>query len=210
MTSFTWWMLGAAGAFAAVDWVAVGRDRRRLEQLAKPLATSLLLAVAVALEPTDPVQRAVFVIAVAASLVGDVALMFDRFLPGLGSFLVAHLAYVAGFVARDVTPGLAAVGLIAVAVVVVPLGARILTAVRRGPERSFAVPVAVYIVVIAGMAVAAIGAGVPLGIVGAITFLVSDAIIAWNRFVEELSWGPVTIMVTYHLAQGALVVSLTT
>lgn len=209
MTALAWWALGAAGAFAVVDWVAVAQERPRLEYLAKPLTTLLLLVVAVALEPADPVQRTAFVIAVAASLAGDVALMFDRFLPGLGSFLVAHLAYVAGFLARGMTPGRALVGLLAVAVVAVPLGVRILSAVRRGAHRSLAVPVAVYIVVIAGMAVAAVAAAVPLGIVGALAFLVSDAIIAWNRFVEELSWGPVAIMVTYHLAQAALVVSLT-
>ena len=209
MTALAWWVLGSAGVFAVLDWVAVARHRPRLEHLAKPLTTLLLLVVAIALEPTDPVQRAAFVIAVVASLAGDVALMFERFLPGLASFLVAHLAYTAGFLARGVMPALALVGLIAVAVVAVPLGARILSAVRRGAERSLAVPVAVYIVVIAGMAVAAVAAAVPLGIVGAFAFLLSDAIIAWNRFVEELSWGPVTIMVTYHLAQAALVVSLT-
>lgn len=210
MTAVSWWALGAAGAFAVANWVAVARNRRRLEHLAKPLTTLLLLVVAITLDPTDPVQRTAFVIAVAASLAGDVALMFDRFLPGLGSFLVAHLAYVGGFVARGVEPGLTVVGLIAVALVVVPLGTRILAAVRRGAHRSLVVPVAVYMAVIATMAVAAVGAGGALGIVGAVAFLVSDAIIAWNRFVEELPWGPVTIMVTYHLAQAALVVSLTT
>ena len=36
----------------------------------------------------------------------------------------------------------------------------------------------------------------------------SDALIAWNRFIRETPYGRLSIMVTYHLAQGALVLSL--
>ena len=45
-------------------------------------------------------------------------------------------------------------------------------------------------------------------IVGAGLFYVSDALIAWNRFVAETRHGRVAIMVTYHLAQVGLVLSL--
>jgi hypothetical protein len=36
----------------------------------------------------------------------------------------------------------------------------------------------------------------------------SDSLIGWTRFVRAHSWGPLAIIVTYHLGQAALVVSL--
>ena len=44
--------------------------------------------------------------------------------------------------------------------------------------------------------------------VGAISFAGSDSLIAWDRFVRPLRWAPVTIMVTYHVGQALLVLSL--
>jgi YhhN family len=41
-----------------------------------------------------------------------------------------------------------------------------------------------------------------------VLFYVSDALIAWNRFLRETPNAGVSIMVTYHLAQVLLVVSL--
>ena len=58
------------------------------------------------------------------------------------------------------------------------------------------------------MVVCALADGNPLAIVGALLFYSSDALIAWNRFVRPLVVAPVLIMVTYHLAQAAFVLSL--
>jgi hypothetical protein len=58
------------------------------------------------------------------------------------------------------------------------------------------------------MVACAIGSGVVVGIVGAGCFFVSDALIAETRFVGPRSWGPLTVIVTYHLALAGLVVSL--
>ena len=44
--------------------------------------------------------------------------------------------------------------------------------------------------------------------VGAALFVASDSMIAWDRFVGKVAGGTVLIMVTYHLGQAALVVSL--
>jgi len=70
------------------------------------------------------------------------------------------------------------------------------------------VPVAAYITVISTMVACAIGTGSALAIAGACSFYASDALIGWNRFVKSYAWGPVAIMVTYHLAQAGLVLSL--
>ena len=44
--------------------------------------------------------------------------------------------------------------------------------------------------------------------IGAVLFMTSDALIGWRRFVRELAWMPVAVIVTYHLAQALLVTSL--
>ena len=97
MTDLAWMLLGAAAGFAVGDWVALVIGRRSLELVCKPAATMALIGLAVALDPASSDRRAVFVAALVFSLAGDVFLMFDRFLPGLASFLVAQLTYTAGF-----------------------------------------------------------------------------------------------------------------
>jgi hypothetical protein len=47
-----------------------------------------------------------------------------------------------------------------------------------------------------------------MGILGASLFYVSDALIAWNRFIGETRHGRLAIIVTYHLGQVGLVLSL--
>jgi uncharacterized membrane protein YhhN len=69
-------------------------------------------------------------------------------------------------------------------------------------------PVAVYIAVIAAMVVSAIAGGSAWGIAGAVLFLVSDSLIAENRFVAPRAWAPIAVMVTYHLALAGLVIGL--
>ena len=57
-------------------------------------------------------------------------------------------------------------------------------------------------VLFAGVAVLV---AVLLAIGGAVLFYVSDATLAWNRFLEPRRFGPLAVMVTYHLAQAGLV-----
>jgi uncharacterized membrane protein YhhN len=44
--------------------------------------------------------------------------------------------------------------------------------------------------------------------VGAVLFVGSDSMIAWDRFVRPFAWAPLAIMVTYQLGQAGLVASL--
>ena len=43
---------------------------------------------------------------------------------------------------------------------------------------------------------------------GALLFVTSDGLIGYSRFVRVPSWAPVAIIVTYHLGQAGLVLSL--
>lgn len=205
MTSPAAFLLGMAAVFAVADWVAVAGGSKTLEYVAKPAATLLLVGVAIAIVPEDDTRRAWFVLALVLSLAGDVFLMLPRnlFVAGLASFLLGHVAYVAGFGVGEAWPWIAGVALVAVAV-----GAPILRALLHRGEKELVGPVVAYMTVISVMVACAIGTGDPVAIAGAVLFMLSDSLIAWNRFVRPLAWAPVTIMVTYHLAQAGLVVSL--
>ena len=207
MTDLAWLLFDAAAVFAAADWIAVALRNKKLEFVCKPAVILLLLAVAFAVEPRHELQRWAFVAALGFSLAGDVLLMIDRFLPGLIAFFGAHVAYIVGLRAGrpDFRPLLISAAVVFIAMAVV--GGRILVAVReRSPE--FGTPVSAYIAVISVMVACALASGNPLAATGAALFMVSDSLIAWNRFVRPLSWAPVTIIVTYHLAQAGLVLSL--
>lgn len=195
---------------ALIDWVAVARANKPLEYICKPLTTAALVGVAATLDPASSDQRVAFVIALVFSLAGDVALMLpsDRFVVGLGSFLIAHVAYIVGFAIVGGTTSRLVIGVAVVAVLTVPLARRYLRALSTSDRRELVVPVVLYMSAIAAMFVGAITVGQVLAIAGAYFFYVSDSLIAETRFVGPRTWGQLTIIVTYHVAQAMLVLSL--
>jgi uncharacterized membrane protein YhhN len=210
MTGAATLLLALTLVVAAADWHAVHHGPKPLEYLCKPLTMVLLFATAAALEVDDPTARTWFLVAIALCLAGDVFLMLpqDLFVFGLGSFLVGHVAYIVGMQVDGVDAGRLAVGAVLVAGALAVLGTRILRGVRAGSEPDLAGPVTAYMLVISTMVATAVGTGHPAAIAGAASFYASDALIAWNRFLRETRHARVVIMVTYHLAQVGLVLSL--
>jgi len=207
-------LLALTALAAVVDWVAVGTRRTAVEYVAKPLATAGLVAVALTLDPVHPDMRTAFVVALMLSLVGDVFLMLPGerwFVPGLASFLLAHVAYVVGFAIGPGTGGALLVGAVIALAVAVPMGTRLVRALR-GTAPEMVGPVVAYVVVIASMVACATGWGNAWAVVGAWLFFLSDALIGETRFVHRewagTRWAPVAIIVTYHLGQAGLVLSL--
>ena len=203
-------LLALALAAAAFDWVAVHEGRKALEYVCKPLTLVLLIGCALALEPDDTAVQAWFVAALVLCLVGDVFLMLPRdlFVFGLGSFLFGHVAYIVGMHVDGVDGPRFLVGIVIVMALLMVIGTRILRGVRAGPDPGLAGPVVAYMFVISAMVASAIGVGHPAGVLGAGLFYASDALIAWNRFIGETRHGRLAIIVTYHLAQVGLVLSL--
>ncbi|MBV8979671.1 MAG: lysoplasmalogenase [Acidimicrobiia bacterium] len=187
----------------------MARSNKRVEYVCKPAVMVALIVVALVLHPTHGGRRDWFVAALVLSMLGDIFLMLPRdlFVAGLASFLLAHLAYVVGF--RQHGGSAVAWALAAAAVVVVDatLARPVLGAVRRR-HAELLVPVVAYLVVISAMASAALATGIALAIAGAVLFIASDTLIAWNRFVGARPWMPLAIIVTYHVGQSGLVLSL--
>ncbi|MFN8581007.1 MAG: lysoplasmalogenase [Gemmatimonadaceae bacterium] len=176
-----------------------------LASVAAPLNTILIIALAWTDpgEETDPYRR--FVLAgLLFSLIGDVFLSMpgDRFLAGLGAFLLAHLSYIVAFT-RDG-------GFTGSPVISLPLalfGSWMMTVLLPGVG-SLALPVFAYMVVILTMAMQALErwrrrshAGAALAGIGAILFLISDAALGVRRFAGGFAGDHVVVLVTYVLAQ---------
>lgn len=211
MTGPAWGALAVAAVAAVANWIAVARGDRRAEYVAKPLTTAALAAVALLLDPEHDARRAWFVAAVVLSLAGDVFLMLpaDRFVAGLASFLLAHVAYLVGFWVDDAPEQVPlGIGVVLVAVVVALVAMPILRALRAGGNQALAGPVVAYMVVLGAMTATATGSGIALAVAGGWLFLASDGVLAWNRFVRPFGAARVVVMVTYHLAQAGLVLSL--
>jgi uncharacterized membrane protein YhhN len=217
-----WILMALAAVAAVVDWGAVARSDHRLEYLAKPSVLGALTCAAAVIPSHQIVlddRRWFFVAALACCLIGDVALMLPRdlFVPGLTAFLVGHLLYIVGFLQAPAPPGVppfafSTVGLVVAAgtVVIVEAGPVILlirALLRRG-RAALVAPVCLYIAAIATMVVLAVNVGTATAAVGGALFLVSDTLLALNRFVRPVPGGSVPVHVTYHLAQGLLVLSL--
>ncbi len=148
--------------------------------------------------------------ALVASLAGDVFLMLpgNYFIPGLASFLVAHLFYIALF-RQGVPwfPSRRALGL------TLGLGGAMYAWVWAGLiDPALKVAVAAYVSVIALMVAQAIGRALVLrdgaaravGL-GACVFMLSDSLIAINRFVQPLPLVSVWVLATYYTAQILIV-----
>lgn len=210
------WIIAAIGlAVAAVEWWATHEGRTRIRWVTKPLSLLLLIGVAVLLDPIDPTIRTWMVIGLVFSLAGDVFLLGPEklFVGGLASFLIAHIAYVVGLLQGPRSLGWSVVGLVVVVIAIAVVGRPIVAGARSHPvhgDPTMVGPVIAYLVVISAMVVASFGTASIVAVVGASLFYASDAILAWNRFIERRRFGPVAVMVTYHLGQAGLVAWLVT
>jgi uncharacterized membrane protein YhhN len=207
MTTTSWVLLACTFAFAVTDWWATWAGRRQVRYVAKPATLALLIGVAVTLEPVDPTIRTWMVVGLVLSLAGDVFLMLDEkwFVAGLGSFLLGHIAYVVGLQLAPRSWAWTAVGLAVVVVAIATVGRTIVRAVGAGPNKEMVGPVIAYLLVISAMVVSAFGTAALVAVAGASLFYASDATLAWNRFIEQRRFGPLAVMVTYHLGQIGLV-----
>lgn len=200
-------LLALVLAVAAVDWWAVARGLRRLEVVAKPLTLVALIVATLALLGTDTAESRWLLAGLVLSLTGDVLLLSETshaFLAGLAAFLGAHLAYVAAFAAAGISWSGTLIGLAIVAALVATLGRRIISSVRA-TEPGMVVPVVAYVIAISAMVVAAFGRELWTAAAGALSFYLSDATIAWARFVAPVRYGRLVIMATYHVGQVLIV-----
>lgn len=186
------WLSATYAALSVADTVLVGAGprARKVHYVVKPLLMPVLAARLADGGTDDPVVRRVLG-AQAFSWGGDVALMSTKerdFLAGVGSFFVAHLAYVSAFRAmgsespRSSTAGKA---VLALSSALVPGNA---VAAGRKDTR-FGVPIGVYGTVLTAMATTAAtlpdSPGRGRVRAGAALFLLSDSLIGVQQFMRD-------------------------
>ncbi|GAB5555367.1 MAG: lysoplasmalogenase [Saprospiraceae bacterium] len=158
--------------------------------------------------------------ALAFSCLGDILLLFVEqqsqgmlfFAAGLGSFLLAHLAYIYSF--WIFPPSKKIQVSLPIILFFLILAASLLAFLWSGIPPDLKIPVSIYALTICSMGIMSFGmrkkvsseAGLYL-IAGALCFILSDSLIAINKFHPTLElWQPrVSIMLTYLLAQWLIV-----
>lgn len=204
-----------SAALFASGALCVGADtagRSRAVYVAKPLTMVFALALALQRGPvTTSYYQAWLVVGLLFSLAGDVFLMLpsDRFAAGLGSFLVAHLCYVAAF-----SDGVGLGGAPETLLPLLAFAAIVLWLVLPRAGR-LALPVGVYVAAIVAMAFQALSRWLATGEIaallaalGALLFVLSDASIAIRRFVHPFAGAQALILSTYFTAQWLIALSV--
>jgi uncharacterized membrane protein YhhN len=162
------------------------------------------------------------VLAIIFSCAGDTLLMFQGkdgsfFIYGLGAFLVAHIFYILAYrqhQSSDTSNELQGLQKIRYAFPILLSGTGLVVILysRLGGMK---IPVLIYAIVLTGMVLAALfrfgktsASSFALVFGGAILFMISDSLIAINKFLEPLSMAGMWIMVTYIAAQYLIVTGL--
>jgi sterol desaturase/sphingolipid hydroxylase (fatty acid hydroxylase superfamily)/uncharacterized membrane protein YhhN len=202
---------------AALATATAALDMTDWHRIFKPAAMvfALICIASHALGAPDPKQKpsniktTLLLAAIVFSLSGDVCLMLDGlFIPGLVSFLLAHVCYIALF--KLDAPWFANRGaMLLIAVIAAAMYAYLWT---HGLPAELRLPVLAYVSVIALMAGQAWGRyqtqqdrPALLIALGASFFMLSDSILAINRFAQPLPWSAIGVLSTYYAAQALIV-----
>ena len=177
-----------------------------LVYLFKPLATILILSIAFRNRRKLADSYSLWITTgLLCSLVGDVLLIWPSlfFLAGLSAFLLAHIAYLAAFT-RDVKfPARPSIWFSYLAIAV----ALYAFLYPNLPVR-LRLAVFIYSALLSSMAAQAMGRAILLkttpsyrAAIGAIFFMLSDFLLAFDRFHVLILLAPVLILIPYYLAQ---------
>lgn len=196
----------------AVEITALAVGNIGLEYIAKPMLMPVLIWYFAVNTSGSSGPRNALIAALLLSWFGDVFLLADKssggyFIHGLGSFLAAHLFYIFYFLKVRKMNGVSTPPKLGMIVPVVFYGAALFGFVSPFIDDLF-VPVAIYATVITTMLAASLAAFrfngetyARLTIAGTALFVVSDSILAINRFVDPIPFGGPLVMLTYAAAQ---------
>ncbi len=190
-----------------------------LQNITKPLLM-IIMGLLVLLQPIIGKRiKVLLLFAIIFSLGGDVFLLFDQsggptFILGLLSFLVAHLFYIVLFLhikksqlpQRSWNPWIISSLLLYVAVLFYILSPNL---------GELKIPVVIYALVLSAMLITAIHAfhftnnNGKWVITGAFLFVISDSLLAINKFYTPFAFAGLAIISTYALAQFLIITGVT-
>ena len=179
--------ISIVAAAAAIMVVCRYLDMNLATTISKMIASSAFVAVGLSVGALKSRYGRIVLAALLLSWVGDLLLTRESemmFLFGLGSFLLAHVAYITAFLVRGIDRKTTLIALVPIALISLGTAAWLTPFVPA----DFATPVRVYTIVISLMVVAAFGskgAGAPWFVpIGALLFYFSDLSVATGQFVQ--------------------------
>ena len=201
--------LGAVAAVLAIASAPWALDRAWLNVAFKPLATLCVIAWAALGRGDDSLVKRWIVIGLVFSLLGDIALLWpvQGFLAGLVAFLLGHLSYLVALTRRvKFLASPPAFGVWAI------VAASVLASLWAGVPGDMRVPVLVYVTALSAMAAQASSVwlarrGQPdagkwrIVAIGAALFVLSDAILATDKFVGGVPLPTLWNLSIYWLGQ---------
>lgn len=187
--------------------VAYQRGKPELAYIFKTLTTILIIVLALSLKPHTDNYQYLIILGLIFSLFGDIFLMLpqEQFVRGLLSFLLAQVVYSVAFADGFSIPAL---------IILLLFGAGTLY-ILIPHLGSYKIPVMVYMAVILTMGFTAISrylesnpTGAAIAAVGAIFFMASDTILAFDRFRHSFPSARIWVLSTYWIAQTLIALSI--
>jgi uncharacterized membrane protein YhhN len=208
-TAFIVFLIAALG-----ELVSILADIQFSQMIFKPLIMISLGFYYYTASPEEERSRLVLG-AIVFALAGDVLLMLpDKFIPGLIAFLVCHLFYIFAYRqyrGEERGDALKGVHRMRLAVPVI-LGGSGLAIILYPVLGAMKIPVMIYAIVITSMVLAALfrigkttTSSFWMVFLGALLFMLSDSIIAINKFLSPISMAGFWIMLTYMTAQFLII-----
>lgn len=207
-----WLLLSWAFVFAVLTVGTYYKGPRLLYLVFRPLVMFLIISLVVeAGKNALPAYRIAVGAGLVASFIGDLFMMprRKRFTAGLAAFLVAQVFYTLAFLS-----GIQARFAPVPALAILAYGAVLFAILYPGLEH-MRVPVIVYILAISAMVLTAVErylvVGSPAALAacaGVVLFLVSDSVLAVDRFVKPFRAAQGIILSTYFAAQALIALSV--
>jgi uncharacterized membrane protein YhhN len=153
-------------------------------------------------------QDKIMLVAFFFSMLGDIFLMLGKeeyFKFGLGSFLITHLSFIRVFYSQKGSTNLYA------RLAIFVFGAIVFSIIKNQISSGLLVPVIIYLLAISVMAICASERKVNpenyrMVLIGAVLFMISDSLIAIDKFAFPIPYPTLLIMGTYVFAQYCIAV----
>ena len=184
--------------------------------IAKPaIVISLMFLFIKTSEGISKSIKRITLLALGFSVLGDILLMFvDQsphfFTVGLVAFLLAHIMYIVVFLKHRNKQK----SILSFVILLLVYASGLFYLLKDGLGEMF-VPVIIYMIVILSMATTVfVRKGIVnsnsynLVFIGAIFFMISDSILALNKFYQPIPFSNISIMLTYALAQYLIVLGI--
>jgi uncharacterized membrane protein YhhN len=127
--------------------------------------------------------------------------LLKNFVVGLSAFLIGHLFYIAAFITRWKFSWIRLCTIVPILIYAGIIATNLNGAMQNTDNEGLIIPVMIYLFIILSMGWFSMMTGNVWSMLGSTLFIISDSILAWNKFISHVSYSGVLIMLTYYTAQ---------